>query len=197
MSVLGGLAGAWLGQRSTTRRGAAWVLAVAGPALLTLAALPLRSSLVLGGFLFSTLLVVIAVAIIGGTRPAFTTIVLAVLARELFFAPPFGRPGTDLRPNLVSLIGFTVAGVTVAIGVGKLAQLAEEQAALRRVATLAAHVAPADELFAVVTAEVGRLMAVDFVHMARYDPGEALTSVAAWSRTGEHFPVGSRWPLAG
>jgi hypothetical protein len=37
-------------------------LAVAGPALLALAALPLRSSLVLGGFLFSALLLVI-----GGT----------------------------------------------------------------------------------------------------------------------------------
>jgi signal transduction histidine kinase len=189
MSVLGGLAGAWLRPRSPTRRVVAWVLAVAGPALLTLAALPLRSSLVLGGFLFSALLVVIAVAIIGGTLPAFTTIVLAVLAREFFFAP--------LRPNLVSLIGFTVAGAAVAVLIGKLAELAEEQAALRRVATLAAYAAPADELFAAVAAEVGRLVAADFVHMARYDPDDSLTSVAVWSRTGEYFPVGSRWPLAG
>jgi hypothetical protein len=68
VSALGRLAGAWLRQRSPTRQVVAWVLAVAGPALLTLAALPLRSSLVLGGFLFSALLVVIAVAVIGGGR---------------------------------------------------------------------------------------------------------------------------------
>src|SRR2546423_12437779 len=74
--VLHGPAGVWLGQRSPTRRAVAWILAVAGPALLTLASVPLRSSLVLGGFLFSALLVVIAVAVIGGTRPALTAVVL-------------------------------------------------------------------------------------------------------------------------
>ncbi len=174
MSVLGGLADAWLWQRSPTRRVVAWVLAVAGPGLLTLAALPLRSSLVLGGFLFPTLLVVIAVAIIGGTLPTFTTIVLAVLAREFLFAP--------LRPNLVSLIGFTVAGAAVAVLIGKLAQLAEEQAALlaaaisnadsragltrlaqeqtalRRVATLVARGAPPEDVFTAVSEEAGQLL---------------------------------------
>jgi GAF domain-containing protein/uncharacterized protein DUF4118 len=175
---------------------AAWVLAVAGPALLTLAALGLRSSLVLGGFLFSTLLVVMAVAVIGGAWPALAGVVLGVLAREFIVVSPIDMPGIDLRPNLVSLIGFTVAGAAVAILIGMLVRLAEEQAALRRVATLVAHVAPADELFAAVSEEVGRLVAVDFVRVARYDSDDSLTDVAAWSRTGEHFPVGSRWPLA-
>ena len=62
-------------------------LAVAGPALLAFAALPLRSSLVLGGFLFSALLLVIASAVLGGPRPALTGVVLSVLARVLSFAP--------------------------------------------------------------------------------------------------------------
>jgi hypothetical protein len=43
-----------------------------------------------------------------------------------------------------------------------LAWLAEEQAALRRVATLVARGSPADELFAAVTQEVGLLLPVDF-----------------------------------
>jgi signal transduction histidine kinase len=198
VSVLGGLAGAWLRQRSPTRRAAAWILAVAGPALLTLAALPLRSALVLGGFLFSALLVVIAVAVLGGPRPAVTAVGLSVLARVLFFGPPLISHRPDLRPNLVSLIGFAVAGAGVSILIGKLARLAEEQAALRRVATLVAHAAPAGELFAALTEEVGRLIAADFVRMARYDDsGNWLTSVAAWSRTGEDFPGGRRWPAAG
>ncbi len=192
-----GLRGTWLWQQSRTREVAAWVLAVAGPALLTLATLGLRSSLVLGGFLFSTLLVVMAVAVIGGTWPALAGVVLGVLARVFFFGPPFEIPGVDLRPNLVSLVGFTVAGAAVSILIGQLVQLAKEQAALRRVATLVAHAAPADELFAAVTEEVGRLIVVDFVHLARYASDDSLTAVAAWSRTGAHFPVGSQWPLAG
>jgi signal transduction histidine kinase len=195
--MLGGLRGTWWRQLSPTRQVAAWVLAVAGPALLTLTALGLRSSLVLGGFLFSTLLVVMAVAVIGGTWPALAGVVLGVLAREFFVVFPVDMPGVDLGPNLVSLIGFTVAGAAVSILIGKLVRLAEEQTALRRVATLVAHAAPADELFAAVTEEVGRLVAVDFVRLARYDSDDSLTAVAAWSRTGEHFAVGSRWPVAG
>ncbi len=195
--MLGGLRGTWWRQLSSTRQVAAWVLAVAGPALLTLATLGLRSSLVLGGFLFFTLLLVMAVAVIGGTWPALAGVVLGVLAREFFVVFPVDMPGVDLRPNLVSLIGFTVAGAAVSILIGKLVRLAEEQAALRRVATLVAHAAPADELFAAVAEEVGRLAAVDFVRLARYDSDDSFTAVAAWSRTGEHFAVGSRWPLAG
>jgi len=138
-----------------------------------------------------------AVAVIGGTRPALAGVVLGALAREFFIVPPFEIPGVDLRPNPVSLAGFMVAGAAVSILIGKLVQLAAEQAALRRVATLVAHAAPADELFAALTEEVGRLIALDFVRLARYDSDDSLTAVAAWSRTGEHFPVGSRWPLAG
>lgn len=195
--MLGGLRGTWLRQLSPTRQVAAWVLAVAGPALITLAALGWQSSLVLGGFLFCTLLVVMAVAVIGGTRPALAAVVFGALARELFFVSPSEMPGVDLRPNLVSLVGFMVAGAAVSILIGELIQLAAEQAALRRVATLVAHGAPTDELFAAVTEEVRRLVVVDFVRLARYDADDSLTAIAAWGRTGEHFPVGSRWPLAG
>jgi Domain of unknown function (DUF4118)/GAF domain len=145
----------------------------------------------------STLLVVMAVAVIGGTWPALAGVVFAVLTREFSFVSPAEMPGIDLRPNPVSLIGFTVAGAAVSILIGKLVQLAEEQAALRRVATLVAHAAPADELFAAVTEEVRRLVVVDFVRVARCDTDDSLTAVATWSRTGEQFPVGSRWPLAG
>jgi signal transduction histidine kinase len=204
VSVLGALALAWLRQRSPARRLAAWVLAIAGPALLTVAALPLGSSLVLGGFLFSALIVVIVVALIGGKWPALTGVVLTTLARVFLFAPPFVGSRPDLRPNVVSVVGFAVAGAAVAILIGDLAQVAEKQAssgrveaALRRVATLVARAAPADELFAAVTEEVGRLIGGDFARLARYGPEGTLTFVAAWSRIGEHFPVGSRWAVAG
>jgi signal transduction histidine kinase len=195
---------AWLRQQSPTRRISAWVIAVAGPALVTLALLPFRPSLGPGGFLFCTLLVVMAVAVIGGTRPALAGVVLGDLAAAFFFAPPYNDLRVRLNADLVSLAVFAVAGMAAAILIGRLARLAAEQAqdrhveeALRRVATLVAHGAPAEELFSVVTEEVGRLVAADFSRMGRYDSDDSLTYAAAWSRTGEPFPVGSRWPLAG
>lgn len=58
------------------------------PTLTTIATLPVRSPLALGGFPFCTLLAVIAVAVIGGTPPALTGVLLGVLAGDFFFAPP-------------------------------------------------------------------------------------------------------------
>jgi signal transduction histidine kinase len=202
--MLGGLASAWLRQRTPVRRAAAWVLAAAGPALLTLGALPWRSSLILGGFLFSALLVVIMVAVIGGPPPALAAVGLSVLARVFLFAPPFEDRRADLQPNIISLAGFAVAGAAAALLIGKLGQLAGEQwssqrieAALRRAATLVARASLAEELFAAVTEEVGQVLSVDFARLARYEPDDRISIVAAWNRTGEDFPVGSRWPLTG
>ena len=52
---------------------------------------------------------------------------------------------------------------------------AEEQAALRRVATLVARAAAPEEVFAAVTEEVGRLLHADFASMSRYDPDGVAT----------------------
>jgi signal transduction histidine kinase len=76
-----------------------------------------------------------------------------------------------------------------------LAQLAEEQTALRRVATLAAHGTSPGELFAAVVEEVGRVFPVENVGLARYESGGTMTTVAISERLADSFPVGSRWPL--
>jgi signal transduction histidine kinase len=75
--------------------------------------------------------------------------------------------------------------------------LADEQAALRRVATLVARGVAPQEVFAAVIEEVGRLFSVDLASLCRYDPDGALTWVAAWGMAVEHFPVGTRRPLGG
>jgi len=79
----------------------------------------------------------------------------------------------------------------------RLGQLAEEQAALRRVATLVARGEPPEAVFTAVLEEVGRLLPVDLANMCRYEPGRTETFVATWGTAGERFPVGSRWPLEG
>jgi signal transduction histidine kinase len=78
------------------------------------------------------------------------------------------------------------------VGGEELRVLAEEQAALRRVATLVARDVPPDEVFAAVTGEVVRLLPVDFARMGRYESDGTVTTVAASGRTDDHFPVGRR-----
>jgi signal transduction histidine kinase len=172
--------------------------------VITLALLPFRPSIGLGGFLFCALLVVIAVAVIGGAWPALAGVVLGVLAGAFFFTPPYESLRVYVRPDLVSLVAFAIVGPATGILIGKLAQLAEEhassgriEAALRRVATLVAGAAQADELFGAVTEEAGRLLGADFTAMGRYESDDAVTLVAAWSRTGDPFPVGNRWTMEG
>jgi len=75
--------------------------------------------------------------------------------------------------------------------------LAEEQAALRRVATLVARGVPPAEVFAAVTEEVGRLFPVEWAHLGRYEPAGAVTIFAGQGKTIEPFPVGRRWSLGG
>ena len=81
----------------------------------------------------------------------------------------------------------------------ELERLAGEQAALRRVATLVAGGAPPEEVFTAVTAEVGRLLEVDFTHLGRYDPDGAVTTAGVWNPTGGVRPVPgeTRWSLGG
>ena len=80
----------------------------------------------------------------------------------------------------------------------RLGQLAEEQAALRRVATLVARGEPPETVFAAVAEEAGRLLSVDLVTIgSRYEPGRTVTTVAAWGLASKNFPAGRRWPLEG
>ncbi len=74
---------------------------------------------------------------------------------------------------------------------------ADEQAALRRVATLVARSAPPHEVLTAVTEEAGRLLHAHHAWMGRYDPGGTRTVVASWSSTGAAVPVGNRADLGG
>jgi GAF domain-containing protein len=85
-----------------------------------------------------------------------------------------------------------------ALGQTRLRQLADKQAALRRVATLVARGALADELFAAVPQEAGQLLQAGQTTMIRYGPDGTSTVVASWRRTGEPVPpVGDRQRLGG
>jgi signal transduction histidine kinase len=100
------------------------------------------------------------------------------------------------------LAGFTELAATAIANAQAHVELrgfAEEQAALRRVAVLVARAASPEEVFAAVTAEVGRVLSADVTVMSRYEPEGAATVVGVWSSTGAAAPtpVGSRFELGG
>src|ERR1700754_1838280 len=81
------------------------------------------------------------------------------------------------------------------------AQLAAEQAALRRVATLVAQQTSQAEIFTAVAEELGSVLGVEDIRMVRFDEGDdqpLATVVASWGtfedvvRTGERYPLGGR-----
>jgi PAS domain S-box-containing protein len=75
--------------------------------------------------------------------------------------------------------------------------LADEQAALRRVATLVAHECSPDELFAAVAEEMGRLLGATSTTLYRFEDDGTGTLVARWGELHVNAPVGHRFPMQG
>src|ERR1700744_6419158 len=83
---------------------------------------------------------------------------------------------------------------------GKAGRLAEEQAALRRVATLVARQPSEAEVFTAVAHELGRVLGVDASRMVRFDSaGQSVTAevVASWGGPAEVLELGENIPLGG
>ena len=73
--------------------------------------------------------------------------------------------------------------------------IAEEQAALRRVATLVARDVPADELFEAVPAELRTVIGADGTGLLRYEDGDTVVFLAGNVGAGEALPSGTRITL--
>ena len=165
--------------------------------MLTVAALPLHSALIRGGFQFFALALVVMIAVVGGVRPALTALLLAVFGQVFFLTSPLTRPSAPPLPGAMALFCFIIAGFAVASLTGSLAQLAAEQAAFRRVAMQVVHAAGEQELFAAAAEEAGRLMGADYVRLGRCESGDVV-GVAAWGRVLGRFRLSGWWfPLHG
>jgi signal transduction histidine kinase len=191
MSALRHRIGESLMLRSPINRATAWILAVIGPVTVAVGLLPVRSSVGLAGFLSGSQLAVILVAAMGGAWPALAAAAVALLLGAYVYSPPYDSLAFDPQADFVAFVGFAIVGAVVGILVDELAGVARQQAALRRVATLVAHAATADELFAAVTEEVGQRLPVEFARMARYESDNSITFVAAWPMLDDAFSVGT------
>jgi signal transduction histidine kinase len=76
-------------------------------------------------------------------------------------------------------------------------QIADEQAALRRVATIVAEGREATAVFEAVAAEMQRLLDADGVTLGRYEPDDAIIAVAHRGFEGWQLPVGVQFSHRG
>jgi signal transduction histidine kinase len=92
----------------------------------------------------------------------------------------------------------TRAGAALAASEASQRALADEQAALRRVATLVASGLPPSRVFGQVTEEVAMLLAMPGANVMRYDGARTATVVGGWSEDGVlTLPMGSTFDLDG
>ncbi|HEX4751912.1 MAG TPA: histidine kinase [Solirubrobacterales bacterium] len=176
---------------------AAFFLAIA-------AAIPLRSNTVLIVlWCLICVAVLIAAAKRGGPLYGVPMAIATGLAFDSFYIPPTRAFGPSDWQN------FLIAGMYIGLGVlvGSLAELtrrqaevseagrsklAEEQTALRRVATLVARGVEPSEVFSSVALETRDLLGADATIIACFEPDATARIVAA---TGPGAVVGERWPL--
>jgi PAS domain S-box-containing protein len=78
-----------------------------------------------------------------------------------------------------------------------LRRLADEQEALRRVATLVADEAAPDAIFASVAEEIARILMADRCAIGRFEADDSMTIVAYWSNEEPKLPVGTLIGLQG
>ena len=76
-----------------------------------------------------------------------------------------------------------------------LAELAEEQGALRRVATLVAEGVDAEDIFDAVCQETCRLLDATTITLSHYTADGFNMTMAGWSLDDAHLPIGTRLPL--
>jgi signal transduction histidine kinase/putative methionine-R-sulfoxide reductase with GAF domain len=197
---------------SQSRRGRFWVeivLAVlVGVAAFVVAALvstAARShvSAVLLGLLL--LLAVLAVARFAGILYALPVGVVTIEAFDWYFLPPLRNLDGATVLVLGLFLGMAVIVGAVATQAGRRAAgseqargvLSDEQAALRRVATLVAHQPSPEEVFAGVTEEAARLLHLDSAHLIVYERDQTATVVGSCNLRGQPMPVGTRVPVVG
>jgi signal transduction histidine kinase len=164
------------------------------------------------------LLGVVVIAIGWGFRLAAATSVASILAFDFFLIAPVGSlTVTDSRDwvalavlLVVALLASSVADLARRAAEadqrrrkaelsGELGRVAaEQQAALRRVATLVARGVNPSEVFAAVARELAGILGVQNAAVWRYEPDGAATLLAAYDAPdAKKMPVGMRFTLEG
>jgi CHASE3 domain sensor protein len=142
---------------------------------------------------------VIAIAVITGylsravVRPVRRT---ARMAQRLAGGDLGARvPETGRGEIAVLEHSFNSMAMSLERGRDELARVNDEQAALRRVATLVANGSPSSEVFSAVSRESGLILGAEVTRLLRFEADGSATVVGAWRRSGDEVPIGSRIPV--
>ena len=111
-------------------------------------------------------------------------VIAASATREAGFPP-------DTESRIAEFTELVATAIANAEAREELRRVADEQTALRRVATLVARAAPPPVVFATVTEEVDRLLSADITALIRFD-GDTVTVVARWPERSNPLPAGVR-----
>jgi signal transduction histidine kinase len=132
--------------------------------------------------------------------------IAALIAYDWFEFPPTHPKAIPDLASLANLVVYLFLAVVVGgllAGTRRRAEatetarreLANEQASLRRVATLVARDVPPDDMFAAIAREAGLLLGADAACISRGEDHETVV-VASWSRDGGGLPAAERVPAA-
>jgi signal transduction histidine kinase len=130
---------------------------------------------------------------------------VTILAFDWYFLPPLRNLDGATVLVLGLFLGMSVIVGALATQAGRRAArseqargvLADEQAALRRVATLVARQPSPAEVFAAVTEEAAGLLHLDSTHLVVYERDQTATVVGSCNPRGQPIPVGTRVPVEG
>jgi GAF domain-containing protein len=104
----------------------------------------------------------------------------------------------DTEARLAEFTELVATAIANAESREALTQLAAEQAALRRMATLVAREPSQAEVFGAIAEEIGRLIGAQAIRMLRYEPDGTAVVAASWGVDDDAFPqVGFRAKLGG
>jgi signal transduction histidine kinase len=150
------------------------------------------------------ILAVVPVAIVWGTGLAALTAILSAVAYDYLFVPPAHSFKIADARNNIALGVFLVTAVIVGGLSARLrraavesGRLADQQAALRRVATLVARGAPPPEVFSAVAQELAEQFSATITAVLRYEDDGTATIVGGWGEPDIQVAVGARLKVAG
>jgi GAF domain-containing protein len=103
----------------------------------------------------------------------------------------------DIEDRLADFTELVATAIANAESRAGLSRLAEEQAALRRVATVVARGASQREVFAAIAEEVGQVLGAEYIRIMRYEDDNSAVVVASAGANEDIMRVGSRVPLGG
>ncbi|HTJ31963.1 MAG TPA: GAF domain-containing sensor histidine kinase [Dactylosporangium sp.] len=177
---------------------------------------PLVALAVIYGGPYLTIPVVIALGIFGIVavtyRAGAAFGVPVALASFLAFDWYYMKPTHPVGSPSIDDISEAALYLALAVAIGELVSvaqrrevasearrgvLADQQAALRRVATLVARNATPAEVFAAVAAAVGEVLHADLAVVARYEMDASATMLATWQRSPVELQAPANYPLGG